>query len=423
MNSSENFNDKPDNWFWRLLKRVVQSYSRNVNLEFFQKKYTGLPAEAIAQRRIKASANLAGLIGFMSGSAISVAGAAVAVEALSTVASSFTASPITLPALLITAPVGAVAFVVEIAVLARLQLHLAYDLFVLYGLPVNVEDPEQMQEVVSVAFGIKSTEIAGQALQKIIPQLAPALLRKTMRNGLMRKRFQEWFAQRILRKFARKYLAEGALVRVIVPGIAIFSAAGWNYLSTKSIGQVLQARIRRRGLAAKRVEKLSLEGLGNPKLVLQAVLGLALTNNNLSETEIIFYSKFVEKLRKIYGDDSVNALGEVSSLDWDETVIDLADVTDTHEKMMIYEALTEVAIVEGQLHQKKIKRLSSIANIYGLSFDLNKLKLQIVPFKESQPARTCLIVVLMLFLLMIISGGICLLIAWSMAIQQGAGAW
>ena len=422
MSASEPLKEKIGNWFWQFLSNVLQSYSRNINLEFFQRKYHGLPAEVIAKRRIKAASNWAGLVGFISGAVISVASAAAFVETISTLTSGFMASPITLPALLITAPVGVLTFAGEVAILVRLQLHLAYDLFVLYGLPVNTEDPEQMQEVVSVAFGIKSTEVAGQAIQKFIPQFAPALLRKAMRTGGIRRRFQEWIAQRLTGEFARKYLAEGALVRGIVPGIAIFSAAGWNYLSTKSIGQVLQARIRRRGLAAKRVEKLPLEGLSNPKLILQAVLGLALTNNDLSETEIIFYSKFVEKLRKIYGDEAVNALGEVSSLDWDETVADLADVTDTHEKTMIYEALTEVAIVEGQFQRKKIKRLISIANLYGLSFNLKKLKLQIVPFKEKQPARTYRIVILMLFLLMIISCVTCSLSTWLMVIQQGSGA-
>jgi hypothetical protein len=192
METSEPTKEEASNWFWRFLESVLKSYSRNINLQFFQRKYPGLPSEVIAKRRIKAASNWAGLIGFMSGAVISVASAAFAVQTVSTVASGFTASPITVPALLITAPVGVLAFAGEITLLVRLQLHLAYDLFVLYGLPVDTEDPEQMQEVVGVAFGIKSAEVAGQAIQKIIPQLAPTLLRRTMRTGLVRRRFQEW---------------------------------------------------------------------------------------------------------------------------------------------------------------------------------------------------------------------------------------
>ncbi len=421
MNTNEPSKEKIGNWFWQFLNNILQSYSRNINLEFFQRKYPGLPAELIAKRRIKAASNWAGLIGFISGALISVASAAVVVETMSTVASGFTASPITLPALLITAPVGILAFAGEVTVLIRLQLHLAYDLFVLNGLPVNTEDPEQMDEIVKVAFGIKSTEVAGQAIQKIIPQLAPALLRKNMRNGLVRKKFQEWIGHRLTREFAQKYLAEGALIRFSASVFAIIPAAGWDYYSTQAIGQVLQARIRRRGLAAKRVDKLSLEGVENPKLILQAVLCLALTNDELSETENIFYSKFVEKLRKIYGPESVATFEEISSLDWDELVADLADVTNTQEKSAIYNALTEVAIVEGQLQRKKIERLKSVANLYGLPFDLNKLKIHTAVFKEPQRSRTCLIVILMLFVLMIISCLGCSFFVWSTLLQKGTG--
>ena len=421
MNTSEPPKEIVGDWFSQLLSNILLSYSRNINLEFFQRKYPDLPAELVAKHRIKAASNFAGLIGFMTGTVISVASAAVVLETVSTVASGFTASPITLPAMLITAPIGILTFAGEVAVLIRLQLHLAFDLFVLYGLPVNTEDPEQMQEIVKVAFGIKSTEVAGQAIQKLIPQLAPALLRKNMRNGLVRKKFQEWIAHGLTWKFARKYLAEGALIRVIGPGISIISAVSWDYLSTQAIGQVLQARIRRRGLAAKRVDKLSLEGVENPKLILQAVLCLALTNDELSETENIFYSKFVEKLRKIYGPESVASFGEISSLDWDELVTDLADVTNTQEKSVIYNALTEVAIVEGQLQPKKIKRLKSVANLYGLPFDLNKLKIHTAAFKEPQRSRTFLIIILMLFVLMIISCLGCSFFVWSTLLQKGTG--
>ena len=213
-------------------------------------------------------------------------------------------------------------------------------------------------------------------------------------------------------------MAEGALIRVIVPGIAIISAAGWDYLSTKAIGQVLQARIRRRGLAAKRVDKLSLEGVDNPKLILQAVLCLALTKDELSETEIIFYSKFVEKLRKICDPESIAAFGETLSFDWDELVTDLADVTNPQEKSVIYNALTEVAIVDGQLQRKKIKRLESVANLYGLPFDLNKLKTQAAVFKEPHRSRTCLIVML---IVLIFSCFGCSFIVWSTLLQKGTG--
>lgn len=401
MNSHQSSDDEIKNWFWRFLSNILRKHAENTNLEFFQSKYPGLPREAIAQRRIKAAAQSAALFGFASGAAISIAEAGTVVSALSTVASGFLASPITLPVLAVAIPVGVAAYAMELNFLLRIQLHLAYDLFVLYGLPLDMEDPEKAQDVVSVAFGIKSVEVAGQAIQKIVPKMGPILLRKSMRKGLARRKLQEWFARRFTWQFARKYLAEGALIRMLVPGIAIVTATAWDYLLIKAIGNAVRARIRRRGLAAIEADKLALEYVRSPKLVLHAVLALALTNEDLCETELRFYSRLVERLRNLYGDAGIDALGEVSSLDWDVVMADLADVVDEQEKRVIYDALAAVAIVEGQLQRKKRKRLQAVADLYGISFDEKKLNVKLAPFKEPWSTRTCLFAVLALSVLSI----------------------
>jgi hypothetical protein len=307
---------------------------------------------------------------------------------------------------------GAAAFATEISIIVSIQLHLAYDLFVLYHLPVDVDDPEQMQEVVGVAFGIKSAEFAGQALQKLIPQLVPQLLRKARRTGLVRRQVQEWVARRLTWQFARKYLGEGVIIRALLPGIAVLTATGWDYYSTLAIGKTLQAKIRRRGLAAKEADKLDLAHLQNPKILLHAVLALALTDDDLDETELVFYSRLVERLRTLYGDSIIEDLQEVSSLDWELLLADLVEVTQEAEKEVIFKTLLVAAIVEGELQRKKRQRLKSVADLYHLSFDEEQVKARANNFATPKPTRTCLIAVLMLFVLTIFSCGICLLSLW-----------
>lgn len=420
MNATQSSDEEIRGWFWRLLSNILRKHAENTTLELFQRKYPGLPREAITQRRIKAAANLAALVGFASGAAISIAEAGAVVSAVSTVASGLVAIPVTLPVLAVSVPVTAIAFAAEINFLIRIQLHLAYDLFLLYGLPLDAEDPERASDVMGVAFGIKSVEVVGQAMQKLVPHMGPILLRKAMREGLVRRRIQEWIARRLTWQFARKYLAEGALIRLLVPGIAVVTATGWDYLSTKVIGNAVQARVRRRGLAAIEADKLALEYVKSPKLVLHAVLALALTNENLSETELSFYSRLVERLRNLYGNASIDTLGEVSSLDWDVVMAGLADVVDEQEKQVICDALAAAAIVEGQLQRRKRKRLQGIAGLYGISFDEKKLKVKLAPFKEPRPTRTCLIIVLALFALTMVSCLICLLGVWLPSLQQAS---
>jgi len=368
-----------------------------------------LPTEAIAIRRIKGAARFAEMVGFAAGAAISVASLTAVTSAISTMATGLLSAPITVPALAISLPVGAAALIAEVGLVVYIQLHLAYDLFVLYHLPIDLDDPEQMQEVVGGAFDIKSAELTGQALQKIIPQLAPQLLRKVARTSLVRRKVQEWIAKRLTWQFARKYFGEGVIIRALVPGIAIVTATGWDYYSTSAIGKTLQAKIRRRGLAAKGADKLDLTNLTNPRILLQSVLALALTDDDLSETELVFYSRLVERLRNFYGDEIINDLQEVASLDWEMILVHLAEVTDKREQQIIFKSLLAAAIVEGQLQRKKQQRLKRLAKLYNLSFDEKKVRTRISKFSELKPTRTCLIIILMLFVLIIISCGICFL--------------
>ena len=415
---SENTDQEPRGWFAQLLGNVVQSYARNTNLEFFQRKYPGLPPQTIAERRIKAAAFAAGLVGFLSGGVIAIAGTSIALSVLGTFISGLTASPVTVPALAVAVPLGGAAFVVEVSVLVWIQLHLAYDLFVLYGLPIDFDDPEDLQQVVSVAFGIKSAEMAGQAIQKAIPQLAPTLLRKGMRAGLVRRKFQEWIAKRLSWAFARKYVAEGVLVRYLVPGISVFTATAWDYASTQSIGHRIKNRIKRRGLAAKRVDRLSLEHIASPTLLLHASLELAMTESDLSETEVTFYSTLVARLCELHGDQAIDALKDISFLEWDDIVADLADIESEQEKAAIYQALAQMTVVKGRLYRKQVKRLKNIAELYGLPFDLKKLKTHTTTFREPQPLQSCLIGVIILFVLMLISCGACSLTVWLTVLQS-----
>ena len=394
-------------WFWKLVQSILRSHAKNANLEFFQRKYPGLPAEIIAARRIETASKFAGLIGFASGATISVASLTAVTSAVGTVASGFVGSPVTVPALAVSLPVMGIALGAEVGLLIRIQLHLAYDLFVLNGLPVDIEDPERMQEVMQVAFGIKSAEISGQAIQKVLAQVAPQLLRKVMRTGLIRRKIQELVAKKLSWAFARKYLGEGILIKALVPGIAIFTATWWDYTSTKAIGKTLQAKIRRRGLAVKEAEKLNLEQFDDPKIILQSVLLLTLSNGSISETELTFYSRVVERLRHLHGEEVVNSLGEVTSLEWDDIVVTLADVTDIQQRRAIYDILVTAIVVGGNLDRLKRKRLENLAELYGLTFDKERIKVKCKAFEEPKRARTCLFTILALFVLMLFTCVLC----------------
>ncbi|MCG3207811.1 MAG: hypothetical protein FOGNACKC_01411 [Anaerolineae bacterium] len=394
-------------WYLQLIDRILVVYAKKVNLDYFKRKYAGLPAEAIAARRIKSAARIAGLAGFSSGVIISLSTIGAVASAASAVASSFTTLPVTLPVVAISVPIAALSFGVEVAIIVRIQLHLAYDLFVLYRLPVDVEDPEEMYQVATVAFGIKGAELGGQGLQKLVPQLAPQLLRKAMRTGLVRRKIQGWFARRLGWQFARRYLGEGILIRWLVPGLAVITATGWDYFSTQAIGSTLHNKIRRRGLAAKEVDKLDLKRVTNVLLFVKSILALALTDYDLSETEFTFYSTLIEELRKTHGDEAVDSVKDTTFFEWQDILTELTEINGQEERVVFYEALISAAVVEGQFKRAKRKRLESVAKMYDLPFNVDSIKSRTEIYKEPNPTRTCLVTVLFIFGFMMLSCGLC----------------
>ena len=58
---------------------------------------------------------------------------------------------------------------VDVAFVTRLQLRLAYDVAVLYRLPLDLSDPDDMWKLIRVAFTIKSGEAMSGGVVKAVP--------------------------------------------------------------------------------------------------------------------------------------------------------------------------------------------------------------------------------------------------------------
>ncbi|QEH92711.1 hypothetical protein FV141_03545 [Dermacoccus abyssi] len=155
---------KSGDWFARLLKVSLAQYSEQVTAEWFREKYPHLPADAIVDARIKLAAKYAGIEGGLSAAAYTGAVAA-------TIGSLGGASPLTAPA-----AVGS--FVVDLAYTTRLQLRLAHDIAVLYGVPIDVNDSEDLWKLIRIALLIKSGEAGRGAVSKGVPVVLRPVIKK-----------------------------------------------------------------------------------------------------------------------------------------------------------------------------------------------------------------------------------------------------
>ena len=151
-------------WFTKLCAQALDSYTDKVDWRYFQERYEGVPADAIVDQRIKMAARYAAIEGGLSAGAYTAA-------IVATIGSAGGASPVIVPAAFATV-------MVDVAFITRLQLRLAYDVAVLYRVPIDLSDPDDMWKLIRVAFTIKSGEAVREGVVKVVPLIVRPLIKR-----------------------------------------------------------------------------------------------------------------------------------------------------------------------------------------------------------------------------------------------------
>ena len=125
-------------WFARLLKFSLDQYVTEVDAAYFARVYPGLSPDELVRARIEMAARNASVGGALTSGAYAGAFAA-------TVGSRGAASPVMLPA-------AGASFALDLLHMANLQLRLAYDIAVITGVPLDLDDPEDLWKLIRVAF-------------------------------------------------------------------------------------------------------------------------------------------------------------------------------------------------------------------------------------------------------------------------------
>lgn len=379
---SQSASNRSQDWFARLMTETLKRYAKNASTEYLVKKYPGLPKDIIAERYIAQQARMAALAGAFSAAVISAAAVGSAALGLSGAGS---------PVLAITIPVGIAAFAAEVSYTVRLQTRTAYDLCNLYGLPVDPDDPEDVQEIFAMGMGIKAGELTGNALQRLAPGIAMQQARGFMRAGLIRRKFQDWASKSLSREIARRYLSEKFLLNAVVPWISIILAGGWNYYFTKGLGRTVQARVRGRGMGIEYLRDIQVPAQASPELMLASALNIMMADSRTNENELAAYTELAAGLRKLHPDFVPEDLGSQWG-DADNWLAKIASVEDEETRKAVYVISETMTIVDGRVGRKEVKRLKQIAKLAGTQVDTARLKMRARPFYIAPAGRGCSIV-------------------------------
>jgi len=329
---------KSGGWFTKLSAQALSSYTEKVTWQYFQERYEGVPADAIVDQRIKMAARYAELEGGLSAGAYTLAIAA-------TIGSLGGASPATVPAAIATV-------MLDVAFITQLQLRLAYDVAVLYRVPLDMSDPDDLWKLIRVAFTIKSGEFVREGVVKAVPPL-------------MRQVIKRYFSGPVLAAakglpFVGKFLLQRNVIKIGIPVVGVPLAVVVNRYTTLLAGRHAQAVFRNEARVIELAEGLSKRSQ-HPQLMLW-VAWLVMADHKIADDEALLIRHLVRLVRDQHQvvDEQLAHLVDVDPAEvWRRLDAEPGDLSD------ILDVANRVATVDGAVSARERAIISELQDRCG----------------------------------------------------------
>ncbi|MFG2589117.1 TerD family protein [Streptomyces sp. NPDC048438] len=325
---------KSGGWFTKLSAQALSSYTDKVDWQYFQERYEGVPADAIVDQRMKMAARYAALEGGLSAGAYSAAVAA-------TIGSLGGASPATVPAAVAT-------MMVDVAFITRLQLRLAYDVAVLYRVPLDLSDPDDMWKLIRVAFTIKSGEAVREGVAKAVPAMVRPVIKRFYSGGVLT-------AAKGL-PVVGKHLLQRNVIKIGIPLVGVPLAVVLNRYTTLVAGRHARAVFRNEARVIEIAEGLT-ERSRHPKLMLWVAWLVISADEKFADDEALLIRHLVRLVRERHQvvDRQLAHLVDVDPAEvWRRVDAEPGDLSD------ILDVADRVATVDGAVNARESAVISEL---------------------------------------------------------------
>ena len=342
---------KGGDWFTLLLKTFLRSHAEKVSIDYFMKKYPGIPLDAIGDRLISQAVFASSIAGGFAGASVSVATLTSAISAGATITG------------------GIAALLTEMAYTTRLQMRLVYDLSLLYHKQINTEDPEDLMEIFSLALGIKTLERGGKVIKGLAPEAVRAQVRRATYGHT--KAIQAGVSRVLGPKIGGK-ITQRSIIRTAVPAVGIGISIAWNYYSTKSIAKIAKAKFRAKGIISEEFNHIIDKTKTADIIILQSSVMAAQADGKWDKTEVEAVTLLADKLDLSEEErDSIE-----KSIHYDRTKFfnQLAQIEDQDFKQLLMEVMVLVSTSDQHLHKKELAFLEEAAKSLNLYFDKKGIK-------------------------------------------------
>ncbi|WP_432163914.1 hypothetical protein [Streptomyces tendae] len=320
---------KSGNWFTKLAAHAMNTYTQKVDWKYFQDRYAGVPADGIVDQRIKMAARYAALEGGLSAGAYTAAVAA-------TIGSLGGASPATVPAAVATVTV-------DVAFVTQLQLRLAYDISVLYRVPLDVHDPDDLWKLIRVALTIKSGEAANKTVSKAVPLVVRPLVKRFYSGSTLA-------AGRALPVVGR-HLLQRNVIKIGIPLIGVPLSVLLNRYTTLVAGRHARAVFRNEARVIELAAGIS-ERSRHPQLVLWVAWLVIRANakDKIADDEALLMRHLVRSVRERHEvvDERLAQVVDIDPADvWKRVDAEPGDLGD------VLDAAQRVATVDGDVNARE----------------------------------------------------------------------
>lgn len=337
---------KNGEWFIALLKQVINAYDRNARAAYFQKKYPGLPADEIAEILTSVTVRYATIAG-------AVAGVAASANEIAAITSGG------LTAALFVGTIGA-----EMLYLSNIQMRLMLDMSVLYDLQLDPEDPEDILMVFGYALGVAPTEILGKGAQVAARAGAESGVKKVVTKG----------TREAVVKFAAKLgfsISQKTIIKFAVPVASAAVGSGYNYVTTKSVGQIAKLHFKNRGKVTDELRAAISKQNTYDLAVPAAAMFMAQVDGNVSPKEKELYRAMLSRMSF-----EEHTPADFQRLIRDEqSILDaVSQIEDVELRKVLIEMLTLMAIYDGVLVSEEREFLMHAAEKLGVSLDMEQVE-------------------------------------------------
>ncbi len=339
-------------WFEACLKSSLGKYRQMADADHFAGLYPGQSRLEIALDRIELAKRSAALEGRLAAAAYT-AGVAGALGGRGPVPDGDVGS-------------DAALFVADLLWTTRLQLRLAHDLCVIHGRVLDLDDPEDLHDLVRIAFGVKAGELLELAVRGTLVDAREVGIRSDVDGA----------DAAVHRKLpvVGKHLLRRCVVKYALPVVSVPLNAALNYLFTVQIAHMAGEVLVEKATEPEVLMDLSKLSSSSPRVLLETIWLIIVADEKITEGESKFINNLIMKLSELEGgEETLNVLRKLQGIDEETVLADVARESDEVKKAL-YEVVCDAAAIDHKIHRKERKVIERFAKVCGASYDLKDLK-------------------------------------------------